>query len=196
MGDKTDEQANITVAGTPLDLLPRSKEWKFSVTMNTHTINLNQDMTKVAALVDEQGKEYLPTTWAGDKGDGHHRTGFLLFKSTVPTSTTVELKIRDVGQSTVRVFKWHLFLSDDQERLLRARFILLLGRWRELWIARSRNCLFLWPVTVIEPIGIKGGHCAEEFVGSKGTSVKLSIGQAVFSGWFAQLPVCRKSLNL
>jgi hypothetical protein len=105
---KTDDQANITVAVTPLDLLPQSKEWKFSVNMNTHTVNLGQDMTKVAVLVDDQGKEYLPTTWTGDQSDGHHREGILRFEPIVPASKSIELKIRDVGQSTVRVFKWQI----------------------------------------------------------------------------------------
>lgn len=101
---KTEEQASVTVVVTPLDLSPNSKEWKFDVVMDTHSVELDQDMTKIAILVDDQGKEYKPLSWDGPVG-GHHREGVLIFNQIIPNPKSVELKISEVG-SVVRIFKW------------------------------------------------------------------------------------------
>lgn len=101
---KTEEQANVTVVVTPLDLSPNSKEWKFDVGMNTHSVELDQDMIKIAVLVDDQGKEYKPIRWEGSVG-GHHREGVLIFNQITPTPKSVELKISNIG-GVVRSFVW------------------------------------------------------------------------------------------
>ena len=105
---KSDTQVNITVEVTPTNLLPQSKEWKFKVVLDTHLDSLDQDMTKVAVLVDDQGKEYLPKAWTGDGSGGHHREGVLSFNAIVPIPNTVELRIKEVGKSTLRVFNWQI----------------------------------------------------------------------------------------
>ena len=101
---KTEEQANVTVVITPLDLSPQSTEWKFDVGMNTHSVELDQDMTKSAVLIDDQGKEYKALNWNGPVG-GHHREGVLTFSQITPTPKLVELKISGIG-GVDRLFKW------------------------------------------------------------------------------------------
>lgn len=101
---KTEEQASVTVVVTPLDLSSNSKEWKFDVVMDTHSVELDQDMTKIAVLVDDQGKEYKPISWDGPIG-GHHREGVLIFNQISSNPESVELKISDIGD-VVRIFKW------------------------------------------------------------------------------------------
>ncbi|MDQ3099719.1 MAG: hypothetical protein M3Q44_08295 [bacterium] len=101
---KIDTQASVTVAVTPLDLSPQSIEWKFSIVMDTHSVELDNDMTKVVILVDGQGKEYKPLNWDGSVG-GHHRDGVLTFSQITPTPKSVELKIVGVGD-IVRSFSW------------------------------------------------------------------------------------------
>lgn len=101
---KTEEQDSVTVVVTPLDLSTNSKEWKFDVGMNTHSVELDQDMTKIAALVDDQGKEYKPIRWEGPVG-GHHREGVLIFDQITPNPKSVELKISNIGD-VVRSFTW------------------------------------------------------------------------------------------
>ena len=101
---KTEEQASVTVVVTPLDLSLDSKEWKFDVGMNTHSVELDQDMTKIAVLVDDQGKEYKPLSWDGPVG-GHHREGVLIFNQITPTPKSVELKISGIGD-VIRSFTW------------------------------------------------------------------------------------------
>src|SRR3989344_5709725 len=55
---KIDDQASVTVTVTPIILSADSREWKFDVVMDTHSVELAQDMTKVAILTDDSGKEY------------------------------------------------------------------------------------------------------------------------------------------
>lgn len=102
---KTEEQASVTVVVTPLDLSPNSKEWKFDVGINTHSVELDQDMTKITVLVDDKGKEYKPLRWEGTEAGGHHREGMLIFNQITPSPKSVELKIYEIG-GVVRIFKW------------------------------------------------------------------------------------------
>ena len=104
---KTEEQASVTVVVTPLDLSSDSKEWKFNVVMDTHSVELDQDMVKVAVLVDDNGKEYKPLRWEGAEVGGHHREGVLIFNQVTPIPKSVELKIFGIGD-VVRSFTWQL----------------------------------------------------------------------------------------
>lgn len=103
---KTDQQADVTVAVTPRDLSPQSGEWKFDIGMDTHSVELNQDMAKSAVLLDDQGTEYTPIAWEGPVG-GHHRQGILIFKSITPAPGSVQLKISGIGD-VIRIFNWQL----------------------------------------------------------------------------------------
>jgi len=90
---------------TPLDLSPQSKEWKFDIGMNTHSVELDQNMTKIVVLLDDQGKEYKPLRWEGAEAGGHHREGVLIFNKITPIPKSLRLKIFDVG-GVVRIFAW------------------------------------------------------------------------------------------
>jgi len=102
---KIDEQANVTVTVTPIILSAESGEWKFDVVMDTHSVELDQDMIKVAILTDDSGKEYSPVRWEGAPAGGHHREGALVFSPITPTPKSVELKITGIAD-TVRTFNW------------------------------------------------------------------------------------------
>lgn len=101
---KIDEQSEVTVIVTPIDILSQSKEWKFDITLSTHSVELDQDMTEVAILTDDSGKEYKPTAWEGSTG-GHHREGVLKFNKITPIPKSVELKISGIGD-IMRSFTW------------------------------------------------------------------------------------------
>ncbi len=105
---RTEEQANVTVVVTPIDLSLDSKEWKFEVVMNTHSVELDQDVAKIAVFIDDQGKEYQPLRWEGAEAGGHHREGVLVFNEIQPIPKSVELKIKDVGGVPERSFKWNI----------------------------------------------------------------------------------------
>lgn len=62
---KTNDQSAVIVAVTPIDISSQSKEWKFDIVMDTHSVELDQDMTKGAVLIDDFGKEYSPSDGRG-----------------------------------------------------------------------------------------------------------------------------------
>ena len=101
---KVDDQVSVTVTVTPTLLSAESKEWKFDIIMDTHSVELDQDMTKIAILIDEQGKEYAPTKWEGPVG-GHHREGILSFAPIMPYPQHLTLKIKGIGVVD-RSFAW------------------------------------------------------------------------------------------
>ena len=105
---KTDEQASVTVTVTPMDISPQSKEWKFDVVMDTHSVELDQNMIIVATLVADNGEEYRPLRWEGAEAGGHHREGVLIWSAIEPMPKLVEIKIKDIGGIPERSFKWDL----------------------------------------------------------------------------------------
>ena len=104
---KIDDQASVTVTVTPTMLSEESGEWKFNIVLSTHSVELNQDMTKIAALIDDSGKEYSPVRWEGASAGGHHREGVLIFNKITPSPKSVELRISDMG-GVFRNFNWQL----------------------------------------------------------------------------------------
>ena len=103
----SDTQGAVTVDITPLVLSSDSQEWKFDVSLSTHSVELNQDMTKVSVMVDDSGREYKPVRWDGADSGGHHREGVLIFRSIVPTPKSIELKIVNID-APERSFVWNI----------------------------------------------------------------------------------------
>ncbi|OHA90910.1 MAG: hypothetical protein A2665_02175 [Candidatus Zambryskibacteria bacterium RIFCSPHIGHO2_01_FULL_46_30] len=104
---KTDDQLAVTVTVSPLDISLQSKEWKFNIVMSTHSVELDQDMIKIAVLVDDSGKEYSPIRWEGAPAGGHHREGILFFAPITPYPQHLTLSIKDIG-GVQRSFSWIL----------------------------------------------------------------------------------------
>lgn len=105
---KIDEQNSITVIVTPIDISPQSQEWKFDVGMNTHSVELDQDLKQITVLIDENGKEYKPLRWEGAEAGGHHREGVLIFNSIKPMPKSIKLRIFGLGGDIERFFPWVL----------------------------------------------------------------------------------------
>lgn len=103
---KTDEQGQVTVKITPHTL--RGGQWKFDVVLDTHSVDLDQDMMQVAELTDDKGNTYKPIAWEGATPGGHHREGILVFQSTNLVPFSVELKIKNIGGVPERSFKWNI----------------------------------------------------------------------------------------
>lgn len=101
---KKDEQASVTVEVKPLELSPSASQWTFEVVLDTHSVELDDDMAASAFLVDDKGKEYAALAWEGDPPGGHHRKGILKFQS-FSQIDVVQLKIRGIG-GTERIFEW------------------------------------------------------------------------------------------
>lgn len=105
---RTDEKLPITIQITPIEFGPIANQWKFNITLTTHSGSLNQDLTKTTILLDDKGNTYRPTAWEGPGPGGHHQEGILVFKTINPTPKYVELKIKNVGGIPERSFKWEI----------------------------------------------------------------------------------------
>ena len=89
-----------------LELSTEASQWKFDIVMDTHSVELSQNMAKSAVLIDDHGKEYKPFNWEGPTG-GHHREGVLIFNQITPTPESIKLKISGIGD-VIRSFDWQL----------------------------------------------------------------------------------------
>ncbi len=103
---QTSRGGGVTVSVTPKDLAADAPRWDFEVVFDTHSVNLNHDLVRSAALIDAAGGRHAPLAWDGDPPGGHHRKGVLSFKP-LGSVDEVRLQIRDVGMPE-RVFRWPL----------------------------------------------------------------------------------------
>ena len=105
---KTDEQPPVTIKVTPIEFGKEADVWRFQIVFDTHSGSLDDDILMVAALADNKGNLYKPTTWEGAGPGGHHREGILEFDSLSPAPQFVKLKIRNVGGVAERLFMWSI----------------------------------------------------------------------------------------
>lgn len=108
LATQTSREGGVTVKVMPKNLKPGASSWDFEITLETHTQPLNQDLTRMALLVDAQGKSQGPLAWEGDPPGGHHRHGLLRFRPLTGKPAAVELRILGVGGVEVRMFRWQL----------------------------------------------------------------------------------------
>ena len=105
---RKDEGFPVNVSVTPVEFGRDAGKWKFSVTMDTHSVELNEDILKSVSLRDDGGNIYLPLAWEGSPPGGHHREGILTFNPVSPAPAYAELKIEYVGGAEERLFRWEL----------------------------------------------------------------------------------------
>lgn len=101
----TSRKNGVTVDVKPQKFAP-GEPVTFHVRMNTHSVDLAEDMTAVCTLKDDQGREYRPVSWQGAPPGGHHRKGVLEFPTLDGSTKSVTLVIRDVGGVPERAFEW------------------------------------------------------------------------------------------
>ena len=98
----------MTVEVTPSNLSAGAGTWDFKVVLDTHAGDLNDDLVKTAALLDDKGGRHVPVQWEGAGPGGHHREGVLKFKSVSPLPAAIELQLRRAGEANPRSFRWKL----------------------------------------------------------------------------------------
>jgi len=98
----------VTVEVTPSNLSAGAGTWDFKVVLDTHAGELNDDLVKTAALLDDKGRRHVPVQWEGAGPGGHHREGVLKFKPVSPAPAAIELQIRRAGEADPRSFRWKL----------------------------------------------------------------------------------------
>ncbi len=87
------------MAVTPQNLAASATSWDFKVALDTHSGELNDDLVKTAALLDDKGGRHVPVKWEGAGPGGHHRDGTLKFNAISPLPKAIELQIQRPGEA-------------------------------------------------------------------------------------------------
>lgn len=109
---RTDEQGAVVVDVTPTNLTNPTETIDIEVGMNTHSVDLSMDLTKLATLKTDTGLSAAPISWDGGAG-GHHVSGKLAFptqvdgKSFLAGASVLTLVIQNVD-APERTFTWNL----------------------------------------------------------------------------------------
>ncbi|NOZ26654.1 MAG: hypothetical protein GXP39_01195 [Chloroflexi bacterium] len=102
------DAGRVTVEIAPLNLDRPESTLHFRVAMNTHSVELDYDLTQLAVLRTDRGDEVAPVRWDGARG-GHHVSGVLYFPTIdLDGAQWIEVVIRDVAGIPERVFRWDL----------------------------------------------------------------------------------------
>ncbi|HXU94015.1 MAG TPA: hypothetical protein VFP33_10205 [Gallionella sp.] len=104
---QTSDAREIKVTVTPQNISSGGKTWDFSVTAESHTKSIDDDLARSAVLIAD-GRRYEPLTWEGAPPGGHHRKGVLRFTAIKPVQASIELQIRLNGEAAPRSFRWML----------------------------------------------------------------------------------------
>lgn len=104
---QTVEGGNVTVKVTPLKM-ETTAALEFEITMDTHSVELNDDMMKAVILRDDTDMEYMPTVWEGPGGGGHHREGKIKFAPLPMNTKSLTLVVKNVADVPERLFTWEL----------------------------------------------------------------------------------------
>ena len=99
-------EGEVSVSVLPKNIT--NKIWEFEVELNTHSVELSEDLTQVSFLIKSEGEEEKPIAWEGDLPAGPHRKGVLKFNALSPQPAFIILKIREVGGVKERIFQWRI----------------------------------------------------------------------------------------
>jgi hypothetical protein len=104
---KISDEGGVQIKVEPQSLSSGSS-WDFKITLDTHSVALDQDLLQNVKLVVDGKDTYSPTNWEGSPVGGHHRSGVLSFAARVVSPRALELQILDVGEVSKRLFQWEL----------------------------------------------------------------------------------------
>lgn len=107
---RVDEQGAVVVEIVPLNLNSPAGTLDFSVSLNTHSVDLSMDLAALATLTTDTGHSVAAVAWDAPRG-GHHVRGVLSFPSGVDgqpvlkeaSRITITVLNLDVPE---RVFVW------------------------------------------------------------------------------------------
>lgn len=105
---QVNSEGSVEVEVTPVEVSGTSDQWKFKIVMDTHSVELDQDLTMVTRLVDDKGNLYTPLSWDGAPPGGHHREGTLSFAPVFPRPERISIVVTDIGNIAERNFSWEL----------------------------------------------------------------------------------------
>lgn len=109
---RIDQQGEVIVNVTPLNLETFGDTLEFKVILDTHSVELSMNPANHATLIADTGMVVEANAWDGPLG-GHHVSGKLTFPvsvdgiSILDGATKLTMEIRDVG-AELRTFEWIL----------------------------------------------------------------------------------------
>src|SRR5512134_4163486 len=62
---RVDRAGGVTVKVTPRSLATEAPVWEFAVVLDTHSVNLADDLARSSVLIDAQGRRHAPLMWEG-----------------------------------------------------------------------------------------------------------------------------------
>ena len=108
----SDTQGAVTILIKPINLDNPGQTLDFDVKMDTHSIDLGMDISKLSTLSIDSGKTVEAVKWNAPMG-GHHVEGTLSFPAIIDgmplleNSEEITIRIIDVD-APARIFKWNL----------------------------------------------------------------------------------------
>lgn len=105
---QSSSEQGVTVKVTPKSIGSADSRWEFTIVLDTHSADLNDDLVQSATLTTDDGRTLKPLSWVGAAPGGHHRDGVLAFDVPAPRPSSVELRIVRSGESDPRIFRWKL----------------------------------------------------------------------------------------
>ena len=109
---RVDQQGEVIVNVTPLNLKPSGDTLEFKVILDTHSVELSMNPANHSTLITDTGMAIKPIAWDGPIG-GHHVSGRLTFPVSVDGefilegATKLTMEIREVD-AELRIFEWTL----------------------------------------------------------------------------------------
>jgi len=105
---QVDSAGGVTVKVTPKSMARDAAVWEFAVSLNTHSVDLADDLVRSTVLIDAQGQRHAPMAWEGAGPGGHHRSGVLKFKPPARPAGPIVLQMNGVGGVAERTFRWEV----------------------------------------------------------------------------------------
>ena len=109
---QVDTQGAVSVELQPLNLNNPGHTIKFSVAMNTHSVNLDMNLADLATLETDTGLRVSASEWETPTAGGHHVRGVLHFPAAVdgepvitPETRQITITIQNVD-APERIFRW------------------------------------------------------------------------------------------
>jgi hypothetical protein len=108
----SDEQGQVVVTVTPLNLNNPNTTLNFEVVLDTHSVDLSMDLAPLAMLSSDNGLTVQAANWDAPRG-GHHVSGILSFPAEVEGTallagtSRLTLTIRNVDVPE-RTFVWNI----------------------------------------------------------------------------------------
>lgn len=103
---QTSSMGAVEVAAQPVQLEKNGGQVSFSVALNTHSVELDFDFTKIMYLTDDNNNRYDALEWAGNSG-WHHVSGDIIFSELDPDAKAVTLHITQI-ENTTTSFEWQM----------------------------------------------------------------------------------------